>query len=221
MTIINYSASIGNVRIALSELALPNHLFFTRRKAMKVLVIDDAQWNQDSAHQTLADHEVTVVSTVEDAFRIFHSGEKDFDAVLTDLWMPAPAKEWDAGCNRIFGGNPYHPEDDEHAQGDQIPAGLAFALAAAKGGAAHIAILTDSDHHRDRLVALLDMIGHCGRVSSREVRYFPMRNQCVRRSSGEVLKCDEAWELVHADPKEYGYVKNWGKLLQEITDTCY
>ncbi len=189
---------------------------------MRVIVIDDMKANQDSALELKKDgHTVTVLGTVEEARSYFNrclsqialrqhrelgrlpqASMRDIDegwslpdVVLTDLWMPAPVTKWEAGCERIFGGNPYHPEHDTNRTA-LIPAGLVLSIKAANLGIRLIAILTDSDHHNDQLVATMDMLGWDGPpdpysgIRKFEARYF---------QKGE------------------GGPKDWVKLLKKIT----
>lgn len=151
---------------------------------MRILVVDDNAANQESASLLTQDgHDVTVLGTIEEAFRFFSEAEKKGvpDVVMSDLWMPAPAMDnFYRGVQYILSSNnPYHPEHDGNRT-DQIPAGLVFAIAAANLGVKRIAILTDSDHHSDQMVAVMDLFeenlfgGHIGKY---EARYFSRNDE--------------------------------------------
>lgn len=166
---------------------------------MKILVIEDAQRNVESAYKTLGEHDLTVLASVEEAAEIAWTGAiGKFDAVLTDLYLPTPEK--------VPNYCPQYGVDDI-GLGDQIPAGLAFALIAVSHGIEHVGILTDSDHHRDRMCALLDGLivdrkdKKRGQVVRGEARYFNLNT--ARDENGKFV-----------DP----IVKDWGKFLRCVIE---
>ena len=112
---------------------------------MKILVIDDQERNLQSARELLPEYgDVTTARTIPDAFALLY--EQQFDVVLTDLFMPAAVSE---GCIQpVFGKN---------VPDDEVPAGLVFAIKAANAGA-RVVICTDSDHHKNYLCAVLDLL---------------------------------------------------------------
>jgi len=132
---------------------------------MKVLVIDDRQENIESAKKTLAGHELTLVSTTQEAFDILFAwgvrGEHDgFDVVLTDINMPLG--EFSGYRDGSFVGQSGEKADTEiywqSKKGQlDLPVGITFALAAASLGAL-VGICSDRNHHRDWSTALLDLI---------------------------------------------------------------
>lgn len=120
---------------------------------MRILVVDDQQYNRESACVTLIGHEVTVIGNIKEAYEVLsnegRSPEKRrrFDAVLTDLWLPKGDYRGALG-----GGKGGDPED-------QLPAGLVFALVAAANLRIRTVICTDADHHGDLICSLLDLVG--------------------------------------------------------------
>ncbi len=112
---------------------------------MRILVIDDQPRNIASARETLKGHEVITIDTIAEAFRVLKEGRvHGVDAVLTDLFMPLGG----------FQGAMSSPESDPSLP---LPAGLAFALRTVNLGIRTV-ILSDSDHHRDWICSLLDLI---------------------------------------------------------------
>ena len=113
---------------------------------MNILVIDDQDRNVASAFRLQNHgHSVTCYSDIELAYNELRDHHAMYDAVLTDLHMPV-------GLYRGSMGRGYFAPEGE------IPAGLVFAIKAANCGIRTI-ICTDSDHHRDWMCALLDLLG--------------------------------------------------------------
>lgn len=111
---------------------------------MRILVIDDAEYNRASALLTLAGHDVLVVDNVSRAFKFLDGHRPRFDAVLTDLMMPI-------GNFRGAISKSATPPQME------IPAGLVFALKASNLGIRSV-ICSDSNHRLDWICALLDLL---------------------------------------------------------------
>jgi CheY-like chemotaxis protein len=126
---------------------------------MKILVIDDQPRNVASAHATLAGLDYTVVSTIKEAFEIL-DGEKRFDVLLTDLWLPRGS----------FRGAMHDGDSSE----TPIPAGLVFALRALNLDM-KVAIVTDSNHHQDRLCSILDLVRHGKNTCTSDIVYVEAR----------------------------------------------
>ena len=100
---------------------------------MKILVIDDNPRHQASARQTLTGHDVIIATTYDEAqARLYkYSRNADFpclkfDAVLTDLLMPA---------SKMTMG----PEGLKYV-GQEVPAGFALSLLAVLNGAKYVAV---------------------------------------------------------------------------------
>lgn len=127
---------------------------------MRILVIEDTLENIEAAKEQLKEHELTVATSVKEAYMILwgqnstHNPKVPFDVVLTDLYLPAP--------DEPFQGWAFYPTDnspavDSYRLGDLMPAGLVFAIVASQQGS-KVGILTDTDHHKDQVVALLDLV---------------------------------------------------------------
>jgi CheY-like chemotaxis protein len=156
---------------------------------MRILVVDDLSTNLNSARETLVGHDLVFCTTVQEAFVAlgfdteggYNCEASPFDAVLTDLWLPLRVQ--DVGATRYV-------NRSEEGQGSLKPVGLVIAARALNRGVPHIAILTDSDHHQDPLVALMDSLWPSSenRIRKYEKRFF---EDSQRR-------------------------KHWGKLLEEM-----
>lgn len=141
---------------------------------MRILVIDDAPWNQQSAHDLLGEkHELVVCGTVGEAFELLqnirnrkYTKAAMFDAVLTDLWLPSPKEVGGAYTEGLYSHDTY--------VGELIPAGLTFALAAVTYDIPYVAICSDANHHEDRMCALLDLIKESTRADDERDRYVPV-----------------------------------------------
>jgi hypothetical protein len=104
---------------------------------MKILVMDDCPNNRYSAEVCLADHDLTIVGSYDEAQKAMTT-HPDFDLVLFDLMMPAPS---------VF--------VEEH--GDQeMPLGTFLVLFAINAGFKNIGLLTDMSHHEHAASACLD-----------------------------------------------------------------
>ena len=108
---------------------------------MKILVIDDNPLNQDSARQTLGDHDVNVVGTHEDAHEVLVKSEP-YDAILCDLLMPA-------------GEMTQGPEGEKYV-GQEMPVGFGLALLAVLRGAKLVLVATATNHHDHPASAMFD-----------------------------------------------------------------
>lgn len=169
---------------------------------MNIVVIDDSPANQASAKLLEEDgHTVTVIGTVGAAYTYFEKLGSPWkktkdpipDAVLTDLWMPAPKDyEISPGC---------HHKDPE-TRLTQMPAGLAFAIIAKNLGVKYVAILTDSDDHSDQMVAILNLFSGRG------------------TTPGAILK-EEARGYSADREKEragHGITKDWKRLMRNMIE---
>ena len=132
---------------------------------MKILVIDDSPWNVASAHLTLKDHDYQVVDNIKDAYDILKTGKK-FDVVLTDLWLPR-------------GGFTGAMDGYRDTAETMIPAGLVFAIRATNDDT-RVVICTDSDHHKDRLCSLLDLLDDGTYREKKSIEFVEARNSCVK-----------------------------------------
>ena len=113
---------------------------------MKVLVIDDNPIHQESARQTINNHELTIVGTYDEAHLLINGNYKTtpvkYDVVLSDLLMPASAMTMGT-------------EGMKYA-GQEMPVGFALSLMAALRGTKFVAVVTDIGHHDHPASAMLD-----------------------------------------------------------------
>lgn len=175
---------------------------------MKVLVIDDSEHHLEAAQQTLAEHDLTVCNSYDQARELlshecgeekrkkrkaeylaqgesddmarYLSGIPSWDVVLCDLLMPAGTHVEGKGRSYI---------------GQEMPVGWALALLAAKHGAKYVAVVTDTNHHDHPASAMLDDLDfHLFQIGEAKVLFT---NHVDR--VGE--KCG----------------KNWGEILRRLT----
>lgn len=167
---------------------------------MKILVIEDKQIHQDSARETLAGHDVTIVGSFDEAKEVLSlSRSFDFDVVLTDMMIPVSAR-W---VRRKDGFDP----------STLVPYGFIFALRAAERGAKYIALLTDTNHHQGAMSNALDMIDRAGYYSEglRMTARFNINGaKCVFVHAPYVKEAGEA-EAPSMDGR-----KDWGRVLNDL-----
>lgn len=140
---------------------------------MRILIIENDPRHIATAEQFAAEvsgeHEVVIKTTIEEGIK---ECRRRYDVLLTDLWLPTPK------CNErgeFLGVRPAIEQTKEDAAWDivgQMPAGLSCALAALAWSVQSVAIVTDSNHHNDRLTATLDFLGFGGS----KVRKFEFRD---------------------------------------------
>lgn len=120
---------------------------------MKILVIDDKQKNLEDAKIQLADHEVTTLSSINEIRDCYDDDEtggfkglknyfKQFDVILTDLFMPAIQ----------YGARPGIYEE--------VPYGVIVTMLALRFEIP-VAIVTDIDHHRNPFAYASDLLRSC------------------------------------------------------------
>ena len=107
---------------------------------MRILVLDDSTAHRFSAPSLLRDHDLTVVSTYEEAE--MRLGADKFDAFLGDLMLPASEKTLSPKAY--------------HFVGEEMPLGTILALLALKHGVKYVAVLTDTNHHMHPASAAFD-----------------------------------------------------------------
>ncbi|MFA6042866.1 MAG: response regulator [Patescibacteria group bacterium] len=166
---------------------------------MKVLVIDDQKRNIASA-QKLEEHghDVVAVSTVQEAEELLTKCLGNFDAVLTDLHMPVG--QFTGAMARSI-----------PAPKEEIPVGLVFAITAANFGIRTV-ICTDSNHHRDWICTLLDMVHYTGDSAVRKVAFVEAR--CCPL---EAYYDEETQNLVGCDLEQLNdkpVVKDWFRAMR-------
>ena len=128
---------------------------------LRILVVDDNKTHRSAAQAQLGkDNTLTVVGTYDEAQKLLagvyvsggfgkdavpsrREGRETFDMVLADLLLPASAQA-------------QGPDGGQHV-GKEMPVGIFLALLAAKQGAKHVAVFTDSDHHSHPASACFDI----------------------------------------------------------------
>ena len=146
---------------------------------MKILVIDDTQVHLDAAVQQLGkDHDLTVCSSHEEAYRLLGEQYADTMSALKekyksegmDNWKAYEKAEsesklpyWDAVLTDLLmpAGKMAQGGEGLKYVGQEMAVGWSLALRAAKMGAKCIAVVTDMDHHHHPASAMLDNLdGH-------------------------------------------------------------
>jgi CheY-like chemotaxis protein len=184
---------------------------------MKVLVIDDTQVHLDAALQTLAEHDVTICLSHEEATKLIHGRGNDpyWDAVLCDLLMPAgPMAQGGEGLKFV---------------GQEMPVGWALAIGAAVNGAKFVAVATDMNHHHHPASAMLDNLG--GEIFTMNGAKAMLTNHVkfvgIKGTEGT---CTECWGTgktsSHGTEYKCGYCKegvafsksgkDWGYILRKL-----
>lgn len=118
--------------------------------AMRILVVDDKDMHRQSARETLEGHELTVVSSFDEAIEQLKEKDK-YDAVLTDLKLPM-SSAWPLSRDA------YRRDKNVLFRGELVDYGFVIALRAALRGVKYIAVVTDVNHHQDAMSAALDQI---------------------------------------------------------------
>lgn len=194
---------------------------------LRVLVIDDAVYNQQSARETLASHDLTVLGSIEDAYRLLiertrrnsdHEPDIGFDAVLTDLWLASPAVRRRSD-GMLFSLGTHVRRDREYVT-KFMPAGLIFAICAKNNGVRHVAICSDAHNHSfDRLSVLTPLIFR--NTSPNAIRFFETGNGVEGKrydsTANRIISIsDEEEELLAEDrSRELHAVKDWGRVLKD------
>lgn len=186
--------------------------------SVRILVFDDNKTNREAARAQLKDHDLTVVSTYDEAQELLtprfdnHKQEMtypNFDVVLVDLLVPASQQA----------------QISTELVGKEMPVGIFIGLVAAvKGHAKYVAIFTDSDHHSHPASACFDIFneGDAGRY---------IMTPFLVEGSKMLLSNERSWvnqfdpsDLSKALGREGGNkrtntvrAKNWRKLLDYLT----
>ncbi|MBT7007781.1 hypothetical protein HN958_04760 [Candidatus Falkowbacteria bacterium] len=198
---------------------------------MKVLVIDDSPLNQESARQTITDHDLTVVGTYDEAYDLllvsFHGRpqcNEPFEVVLTDLLMPAGSRN-QCGPGKEF-------------VGQEMPVGFALALNAVLHGAKYVGVVSMGEHHHHPALAMLDRLGSYGGWNDRsptgptpvrfnmngaKVGFFPLWGGRIQVEGFACPACNGEGECrVHDNADgtvNWDYGKDWGKILTHLINS--
>ena len=117
---------------------------------MRILIVDDNQEQLTAAKEQLgSEHELVTMSRYEEAenilARVLRGEEPPFDAVLTDLLMPAPRLDACRSSNII---------------GQEMPIGTTLAFLALRAGTNKVAVVSNMNHHKHPASAALDPFLH-------------------------------------------------------------
>ena len=154
---------------------------------------------------------MTVASTIGEASELVENGKaRQFDVVLTDLFMPFTQEERRTVFHSFTGSSREIPE--------QLPIGLVFALCATNAGVP-VALCTDSDHHENHICTLLDMLSirpvnaqFFGQKEKVPVTYVEARNVPMQaRWDAESKTFTPTEEWVFDQP----IIKDWQKVLKK------
>ena len=224
---------------------------------MKILVFDDSEQHRQAAALLLNEHELTIVSTYDEAenaltksvdedkveeklkeqFGDFNPWDKDassaqrsayraarqeaekeftnhpeFDVVLTDLLVPASAKQ--------------QGRKGEQFVGQEMPIGTIIALRALAAGVKLVAVVTDASHHDHPASAAFDFfprfsMGDVKVLCSNGSGVIMVDAQTFEEIDPEFLDSDEGKEKYPVNTITYGregttYVKDWRRALNSL-----
>lgn len=198
---------------------------------MKVLVVEDKAMHRESAKETLAGHELTIVASFDEAMKLMgvKIDREKLGRLLTEAGFPAAPTQDDTQEKR----SAYWQKSDEleeqcvvpfafdvvltdmmmpmsqkmlapdfYKWGEQVPYGFIIALKAALCGAKFVALVTDTNHHLGAMSAAIDHLG-----SAAYYREGCKPNFIV--NGAKVM-------LVHA-PFIKDVLKDWGQVLKDLT----
>ncbi len=146
-------------------------------KRMKILVVDDNPIHQQSARQTLGEHDLTVIGGHDEALvqldrtsrtlieRGFRTTPPSSGKEEQRAWWEAfgvatkePNPYWDAVlCDLLMpAGRESQGGEGLQYVGQEMPVGWSLAITAAIRGAKYVAVVTDVNHHNHPASAMLD-----------------------------------------------------------------
>jgi CheY-like chemotaxis protein len=122
------------------------------KQKLEILVVEDNALHQEAARALLAEHNVTIVGTFDDAAdRIYGPSalaierganpKGSYDVIITDLFFPQGRGDMMA---------------DKNMAKEEMPFGYAVAMMAMKEGVEYIAIASDANHHSHPMAYTLD-----------------------------------------------------------------
>ncbi len=175
---------------------------------MKILVIDDNQGNLEAAKKQLANHELILCSSFEEARELLASSN-DYDVVMTDLFLP---KCLDGMRSEIA---------DQFAE--EQPYGLVFALTAVKKGIKRIAVVSNATHHTHPINWALDLVGSGSIWGENAMPEILPGGVKFLYSNCLIFEDEKAWDNSWNEISQRGHskgspkaVKNWGRTLDVL-----
>ncbi|MBU1180445.1 hypothetical protein KJ885_05885 [Patescibacteria group bacterium] len=169
---------------------------------MKILVIDDKEMHRESARETLADHELTIASSFDEAIELMKENvdEEKVKRLLKEAGFEEEphylkaSKEvrkayWQTKDQAEKESTPPFPFDavltdlqmpmsrktlrpEAYNYGELVPYGFVLALRAALRGAKFVAVATDTDHHLGAMSASLDHLRDVFEISGAKVLFL-------------------------------------------------
>lgn len=164
---------------------------------MKILVVDDKVIHRESAAETLPNHELTIVSSFDEAMDLLFEIQDickiplQFEAVLTDMLMPMSRSTLAQGIYR---------------HGELVSYGFIIALKAAMRGAKYVAMVTDVNHHYSAISAALDYLGSAYYSGREDVFYI----------NGAKVKFVHAPFVKPENDEKKEWRKDWGRVLADL-----
>ncbi|MDR3169202.1 MAG: response regulator [Candidatus Peribacteria bacterium] len=166
---------------------------------MKILIIEDNPLHIKAAKKQLSEHELTICTSYAEAemelcgwtrsrnVSDLIAKKLDFDAVLTDLFLPSSVK----------GTELEHATQEERAALPEVPYGLVFAMFALRKGIP-VAIVSDMSHHKNPLCWAMDLIG--GHYALGGVKFFTSELLIREDEERNEIKCwDKALQYLMKD----------------------
>jgi len=186
---------------------------------MRILIIENDPVHIEAAKKQLAEHELTICASYEEAEEVFLKGggrtptqKPEFDVVLTDLFLP-PC--WEGTQFRRSVGQKVlnnclnaaisvvkdaSPDREDSAIEEtirksglfQVPYGIIFSLLCIKQGIP-VAIVSDANHHSGPFMWAMDLLA--GKFTLDTIKFF---------TSDRLMNSDE----------DGNWVKTWDKALE-------
>ncbi|MFA7302256.1 MAG: hypothetical protein WC030_00710 [Candidatus Paceibacterota bacterium] len=155
-------------------------------QVLKIFVFDDSPANRRSAEITLAGHDLTIVGTYDEAQDALVACA-DYDVVLTDLMVPASAREQGSTGRALVG--------------QEMPIGTTIALLAVMLGVKNVCVFSNMNHHHHPAVAALDVFWEI--TAQRTTAKKVVNIQCYSGDEGMV-------------DTDLGKGKNWASVLRHL-----
>lgn len=176
---------------------------------MRILVVDDNEQHRRAAHAFLKDHDLTVVGDFEKAQHLlarggngYKSGDKKppFDAVLTDLMLPASdAQQGPDGMEFV---------------GQEMPIGTILMLRAIACGVKYVACVTDMNHHHHPASAAFDRFGYF--VSGETIGICGNDGEYITYVTANTFEKLDLYVALKKTEEEVVRVKDWSVVLHAL-----
>jgi CheY-like chemotaxis protein len=177
------------------------------KEKLDILVVEDNPLHQESARRLLADHNLTLVGTFDEAADFLNGSsnyapkkieQRKYDAVLTDMFLPQGRGD----CQR-----------DRSQASVENPFGYPIALLACKKEVPYVAILSQVDHHSSPMAYSMDLFilekrqSSLGQILERSPTLIEMKKS--RLLISDTSKFSE-------EVGEGKYAKNWKAALDYV-----